>query len=552
MKRKLLMLCASVLVSLGAFAQTQLVTFQVENPNYTAVYVAGSWNNWSNWPGTAMTLVAPGKYSATIAMNSSATYEFLFVNDSSGTAQKEILDPTWPCTNANTQYTNRIFTLGTADTGLCYTFATCTTCTVTPPPPPPAPVNVTFQVEMPDSTPVHMIGSWDWSAFPGIQLTQVAPNKYTATKALMPNQTYEFKFLNGVGNTFEVLDPTWPCTNGNTVYTNRVIAVAGVDTGICNTFSSCTTCTVAPPPVDANVTFAVQNTDSTPVYVFGSWSGWGNWPGNAMTLNTTTGNWEATIPLPKNVTYEYLFVNGTSTKEVMDPTWPCTNGNSQFTNRVLALGSNDSTICQQWESCNACTVAPPPTYVNVKFAVQSTDSTPVYVFGNWNNWSNFPGAQMTYNASTSSYEATVSILENSAIEYLYVNGVGTKEVLSANAPCTNGNTQFTNRIANIGSADTTMCNRWATCTNCFTTAINNLTAKDLNITLATNFIKVNTANNIVLSGVEIFDLVGKKIYSSNGKVNSNTELAVSLLSNTVYIVKVTDGTSNIAVKAIIK
>ena len=31
-----------------------------------------------------------------------------------------------------------------------------------------------------------------------------------------------------------------------------------------------------------NVTFQVSNPDSTPVFIFGSWSNFGNWPGNMM------------------------------------------------------------------------------------------------------------------------------------------------------------------------------------------------------------------------------------------------------------------------------
>jgi hypothetical protein len=41
-----------------------------------------------------------------------------------------------------------------------------------------------------------------------------------------------------------------------------------------------------------NVTFQVANPDSTPVYVFGSWSGWSNWPGDQMTDTNGDGIFE--------------------------------------------------------------------------------------------------------------------------------------------------------------------------------------------------------------------------------------------------------------------
>jgi hypothetical protein len=110
-------------------------------------------------------------------------------------------------------------------------------------------------------------------------------------------------------------------------------------------------------PIFINVTFQVQNPDSTPVFAFGSWSGWGNWPGNPMT-SIGNGFYATTINFPANTNYEFLFVNGNApwAKEVLDPAWTCTNGNAQYTNRVLNLGSLDTTICLNWNSCNSCVV----------------------------------------------------------------------------------------------------------------------------------------------------------------------------------------------------
>ncbi|MCX6279935.1 MAG: hypothetical protein NT004_17860 [Bacteroidetes bacterium] len=108
-------------------------------------------------------------------------------------------------------------------------------------------------------------------------------------------------------------------------------------------------------PTLINVTFQVKTPDSLPVYVFGSWSNWINWPGNVMTP-AGTGFYATTFTLAANSNYEFLYVNGnTPIKEALNPAWPCTNGNATNTNRVLTLGSSDTTICFTWATCTTCT-----------------------------------------------------------------------------------------------------------------------------------------------------------------------------------------------------
>ena len=115
-------------------------------------------------------------------------------------------------------------------------------------------------------------------------------------------------------------------------------------------------------PIFINVTFQVQNPDSIPVFAFGSWSNWGNWPGNPMT-SIGNGFYATTMSFQANTNHEFLFVNGTApyAKEVLNPAWSCTNGNAQYTNRVLTLGSLDTTICLNWNSCTSCVVPVIPT-----------------------------------------------------------------------------------------------------------------------------------------------------------------------------------------------
>lgn len=345
MKRKLLSVIVGCLFAVGAFSQTVNVTFQVHNPDSTPVYVFGSWSGWTNWPGDAMTNIGNGYFQVTLAIPASAGYEFKFVNGAGPTL--EPLDPSWPCTNGNAQYTNRVLNLGANDSTVCFDWNSCASCTA------PVPnLGVTFQVHNPPSTPVYLIGSWNWSSFPGVPLTAIGNGYYATTLYLPAFTNYEFLYVSGAGNQIESLDSTMACTNHNPQYTNRVLALGGSDTTMCNDWESCTTCQVVTQQRQA--TFRVENPATTPVYLFGSWNNWSNWPG--VQMNSVGGNlYELTIPLNTNSPYEYLFVNGSiPAKEILDPTWSCTNGNFQYTNRVLTMGLSDTTVCSVWETCSTC------------------------------------------------------------------------------------------------------------------------------------------------------------------------------------------------------
>ena len=66
--KKLLLLLFIVLFGANVNAQTNLVTFQVHNPDSTPVFVFGSWSGWSNWPGDPMANVGNGYYSVTLSI----------------------------------------------------------------------------------------------------------------------------------------------------------------------------------------------------------------------------------------------------------------------------------------------------------------------------------------------------------------------------------------------------------------------------------------------------------------------------------------------------
>ena len=122
MKKYLFTFLCSLVVMAAGFAQNRVVTFQVSSPDSLPVYVFGSWN-WGGYPGTLMTSVGGGFYTANIPLPENTTYEYLFVNGGSATPAKEVLNPADACTNGNAQYTNRVLNLGTADMTVCNNFA---------------------------------------------------------------------------------------------------------------------------------------------------------------------------------------------------------------------------------------------------------------------------------------------------------------------------------------------------------------------------------------------------------------------------------------------
>lgn len=414
--------------------------------------------------------------------------------------------------------------------------------------------NVTFQVTNTDSTPVFLFGSWTgFSNWPGNLMSNLGGGTWSITIPLPANATYEYLYVNGgQGYAKELLDPAWPCTNGNTQYTNRVLNLGSTDTALCQTWETCFTCPIIPPPVNVTVSFQVQNPDSTPVYVFGSWTGFGNWPGDLMTDANGDGIYEKDITLASNATYEYLFVNGVGpTKEVLDPSWPCTNGNGQYTNRVINVGSSNMVACNRWELCDTCGSVILPT-VNATFIVENPDSTPVFLFGSWNGFNNWPGTPMTLQGN-GTWQASLNLYADSTVEYLYVNGnynTPAKEILDPTWPCTNGNAQYTNRVLALGTTNVVTCSKFALCTNCSMAGINEIPSTAYTVSLTENSLIIHSSIGQNFDALEVFDMIGKRVYTSSNKVTSNTTIPVILEGNKMYLIRLKSGNSFYTIKQI--
>jgi hypothetical protein len=345
------------------------------------------------------------------------------------------------------------------------------------------------------------------------------------------------------------------------------------------------------------VTFQVLNPDSVPVYVFGSWTNWGNWPGDPMT-SIGNGYYTVNLPFPANSSHEFLFVNGTNpVKEVLNPAWSCTNGNATYTNRVITLGPADTLICFKWDSCTQCNV---PSQTQVNLPVTFDDSNVNYALvdfgGNASNIENDPLLPSN---------KVCKVIKSNTAELWAGTTIGGTAGFAAAIPFAAGSTIMTMSVyspdsgipvrmkvedpndptKSVETEDmTTTSNAWETLVFDFanqaagTAAINfGYTYKKLSVffnfgitgaiagtktyffdnvafgfpvttgTIAGDEIKVNLSQaglrifSNTISGVDqisVFDIMGRSVYSSGGKSDVNTLIPMWLNSGSFYIIKI--------------
>jgi len=214
-------------------------------------------------------------------------------------------------------------------------------------------------------------------------------NIWEVTIGLTAGDTVEYKFSHDNWTGQEQNDPTASCTNGNTTYTNRVLVVPATATTLSPVcWGSCDPC-AGTGPTTANIVFRVDMSLYTGSFttpeVNGTFNGW---CGNCAAMSDADGDniWEKEITLPIGDTVEYKFSHDNWTgQEMNDPTAPCTNGNTTYTNRVLVITANDTLDAVCWGSCTECsgigmdeemanvmTIAPNPANDNVTIALNAT------------------------------------------------------------------------------------------------------------------------------------------------------------------------------------
>ena len=176
--------------------------------------------------------------------------------------------------------------------------------------------NVTFQVDMnkvtQSFTTPEVNGFWNnWCGNCNAMSDPDGDNIWTVTLPLEVGSYQEFKYSADGWSIQEMNDPTASCTNGNTVYTNRVLTVPAGDTTlpvVC--WSSCDACSIEV-TFNVNMAWEVANgaISADGIHVAGSFQGWN--PGSTeMTDPDGDGIYSVTVEMPLAQDLFYKFING--------------------------------------------------------------------------------------------------------------------------------------------------------------------------------------------------------------------------------------------------
>ncbi len=110
----------------------------------------------------------------------------------------------------------------------------------------------------------------------------------------------------------------------------------------------------------ANITFQVDMSEVSDPFTAPELNGtFNSWCGNCNSMSDFDGDnvWEVTVKLQSGDTVEYKYsADSWSIQETNDPSGPCTNGDPNFTNRLLVVPNTDlvlDKVC--WGSCDSCT-----------------------------------------------------------------------------------------------------------------------------------------------------------------------------------------------------
>ncbi|MFL2567268.1 MAG: hypothetical protein ACJ0QK_00570, partial [Flavobacteriales bacterium] len=225
-----------------------------------------------------------------------------------------------------------------------------------------------------------------------------------------------------------------------------------------------------------NVTFqvdmsTVDPTTFTTPEVNGTFNGW---CGNCASMSDLDGDnvWDVTIDLA-NGTYEFKYsADNWTIQESLFSGESCTNGNTQYTNRMLTVSGDTTLPVVCWSSCSGCNSG--PSSYNVTFeldmrGVTDPHNTPE-VNGDFNSWCGNCW-QMSDADGDSIWQFSASFVPGDTLEWKYsADNWSIQEDLDSNLSCITINYDpgapngwgFVNRLAVVNS-DTIFSSPWQAC-----------------------------------------------------------------------------------------
>lgn len=142
----------------------------------------------------------------------------------------------------------------------------------------------------------------------------------------------------------------------------------------------------------ANITFKVDMSEVSDPFIAPELNGtFNSWCGNCNAMSDSDGDnvWDVTVSLQTGDTIEYKYsADNWSIQETNDPNGICTNGDPNFTNRVLIIPSTDTILSEVcWASCNPCSTGNPEKFYD--FSISPNPATDILIINSDDLISNF-------------------------------------------------------------------------------------------------------------------------------------------------------------------
>ena len=301
---------------------------------------------------------------------------------------------------------------------------------------------------------------------------------WTGTVTMNTGVTGNYIFLNSPSNggdwgTKEDLNGQ-SCGDPNN-YNDRTLPTIISDTTMLHCFGSCEsdgTCP-APPTVFIDVTFTLNissiissggTVDPTGMFLAGG-AAFGN-PGDNPMTDLGNGVWSITVNKPEGFTSDYTFTNGNSGWGAKENISGLSCAVPPYDDRNLSPVYSDTTIqhcfgtCDYDGSCASAVIPPNYTFLlDMNQSGYGASAVP-HLRGSWNWGAAATDDMMIDTDGDGVWEITKSI--NGGAEYLFAvdtDADGAWDVNESNDPteaCTNGNSQYTNRVLTQAIGDTSL------------------------------------------------------------------------------------------------
>lgn len=394
---------------------TFLVNMRDQDISSGGVHLAGSFNNWST-TATEMTLSYEAVYTATLTLVTENTYTYKFVNGNT-TAGYETVPAECGVPFGN-DYARSVTGPETDLTLPDVCFASCDTC--------PPLAEVTFRVDMSEqnisANGVHIAGNFNnWSPSATL-MNNLGNDIFGVTIPLIVGSDVEYRFVNGnTSSGFEIVPSYCGVPAGGGLY-NRFLPVPESDStlmAVC--FSNCSEC-LSLRSVTFKVDMGEQDISPDGVHLAGSFNGFSP---NATSM-TNQGNdvFIATIDILEEEDVTYRFVNGDDASgfEIVPPGCGQDNGSGIF-NRYLTVPQQDTILTEVcFSSCEDCEQQAWEKDITFQVDMSKEDISEngIQLAGTFNGWD--PSANTMLHVGNNIYSITLTLNENDAHQYRFVNG----------------------------------------------------------------------------------------------------------------------------------